>query len=89
MPGESTGWVDLVFYLFVGTASAYVLRYLLLPRPGPLLKQLAGNRLRIDFVDPPPPATPLGRLWAHLLVRAPPLERRGQNRSGTGNVTRC
>jgi hypothetical protein len=62
-------FIDLIFGLFVATAVSYVFFYFIMPRPSAILKELAGNRLRIEFVDPPAPTTPLQKIWANILVR--------------------
>jgi hypothetical protein len=62
-------FIDLILALFVATAVSYVFFYFIMPRPSAILKELAGNRLRIEFVAPPAPTTPLQKIWANILVR--------------------
>jgi hypothetical protein len=60
--------VDIVFALFVAAAVGYFFYYFVLPRPSTILKELAGNRLRIEFAPPPVPSTPLQTVWLNILV---------------------
>jgi hypothetical protein len=60
--------VDIVFALFVAAAVGYFFNYFVLPRPSTILKELAGNRLRIEFASPPVPSTPLQTVWLNILV---------------------
>ena len=66
-------FVDIIFALFVIAAVGYFFFYFVLPRPSTILKELAGNRLRVEFVSPPIPSTPLQTVWFNILVPTPLL----------------
>jgi hypothetical protein len=68
-------FVDIIFALFVIAAVGYFFYYFVLPRPSTILKELAGNRLRIEFVSPPIPSTPLQTVWFNILVPSPRFNR--------------
>jgi hypothetical protein len=71
-------FVDIIFALFVIAAVGYFFYYFVLPRPSTILKELAGNRLRIEFVSPPIPSTPLQTVWFNILGL---LDREGYGQS--------
>lgn len=71
-------FVDIIFALFVIAAVGYFFFYFVLPRPSTILKELAGNRLRIEFVSPPIPSTPLQTVWFNILGL---LDREGYGQS--------
>lgn len=61
-------WITtLILLLFVGLLVGLIFHTFLLPRDTSILNELAGNRLRIPFVDPPPPKTPVETAWRHIL----------------------
>jgi len=59
-------FIEVIFALFVAGALGYLF-WFVLPRPNSIHKELAGNRLRIEFVAPPSPTTPLQTVWFRLL----------------------